>query len=92
MNADPDHPSLARRVYEAFALQIRESVYRGKAGFTISGTDGKGRSGQRVFVRSRETAERVKAAMLAGDDALVDSLILGERDVPGSFARAFAEG
>jgi len=42
-------------------IQVRPKVHRGKAGFSIVGTDALGRSGLSIFVQTRAGADRVAA-------------------------------
>ena len=51
-------------------VSIRASVYRGTEGFSVRGTDWLGRSGQRIFVHTREAAETTKLYLKTGVGAI----------------------
>jgi hypothetical protein len=48
-------------------LSIRPKVYRGRDGFSISGTDAHGRR-TRIFTETRSSAEHIRAKVRAGLD------------------------
>lgn len=48
-------------------IQVRMSAYRGKAGFTISGTSARGHH-VKVFTLTRTSADRIAKKLRAGED------------------------
>lgn len=58
-------------------MRILKSSYRGNDGFTICGTDPRGRS-VRVFTRTRKVAEEVRDALKDNDQSEVDWLLRHE--------------
>lgn len=59
-------------------LQVRAKEYRDTQGFGVVGKDSDGRSIS-IFVKTRETADAVKAAVVKGDSAEVSRLITSEK-------------
>lgn len=58
-------------------LQIRSKVYRGKPGFSIHGTDPRGRS-VRIFAESRVAAERIREKVKRGEEVNVEDFKLSD--------------
>lgn len=58
-------PEVERGVTLKARLQVRPTLYRGKTGFTVVGTDAAGRS-VKIFSETRQAAEALKADILAG--------------------------
>jgi hypothetical protein len=59
-------------------LQIRKATYRGKPGFHIEGRVTPGDFMTRVFTESRESAERIKAKLRAGEEIKTEDFNPGE--------------
>lgn len=72
------------------AMQIKPTTYKGQDGFQLSGKDSRGRK-VKVFVRKRESADKLKAAYGSGADQGEISKIMKEGELPDDADAMFEE-
>lgn len=57
------HTESGKPIYQSAArMSVKPSTYRGKEGFTVSGTTASGVKNQRIFTQQRDTADKIKLA------------------------------
>lgn len=65
------------------ALQIRATCYRGRKGFSVSGSSNGSSVRTRIFVHRRATAEKVREAVKRHDNDAITKLIIAEKPANG---------